>query len=139
MKNADRSGLAPSNRGVALAIALVTALLVSITAIVVINLAARRYHVAHLDLDHGTALSASEGGIRYAWTRLRMDSAFNTAVQNKAPLPYIVTSDKAIPGGYDEYVPALQMEGKNVTVKITFNRAALPNQYSIDAHSDYGG
>ena len=71
----------PSERGIALATALVAAVVVSILAVVAINLTFRRFELSAFRTDHGISGHASEAGIRYAFERLRIDPAFEAAVR----------------------------------------------------------
>lgn len=131
--------------GIALATAIVAAVVISITALVILNLSMRRFEMSAFRSDHTVALVSSEAGFQYVFARLDHDPVFRTAVQDKtlvpgAPTPYIVSSDPAVTA--DETDPRLNV-GKDVTVEITFMRLQDnppdPNRpYQVRARSEFG-
>lgn len=110
-------------QGIAMVTALMAALLVSITAAVVLNMTLRRFELSAFRTDHTVATHEAEAGLQYAFARLARDGAFRTAVQNKQSggrQAYYALScnpnadvDPVTPGVQlpDEQVSALHMGG----------------------------
>lgn len=148
------------SQGTVLVVAIVAAIVVSLTAVVVLNLTFRRFHLSHMGSDHEAALFASEAGIRYALQRLDVNDTnqlidkngkpsgdpnifFRDRVKGKAlqepPQELVVSSDPKAPS-LDHWEPNLQMGGKHVTIGILYNPAGAPSDrpYKVRASSDYG-
>lgn len=114
--------------------AIVLALVVSVTTALVLNMTFRRFDLSAFRTDHSVAAATSEAGLQYAFARMDKDltstipafpgvSGFRNRVQakrnnlgagpiadNTAAAEYVVTSDASVAA--DELVPALQMGGK---------------------------
>ncbi len=141
MGGRDRAG----QRGIALATAIVAALVVSITALVVLNLTMKRFELSAFRSDHTISLVSSEAGFQYAFARLDLDPVFRAAVENKTvaantPTPYIVSSDPLVAA--DQTDPRLRV-AKDVTLEITFLRPQDnppdPNRpYVVASRSEFG-
>ena len=93
-------------RGVALPTAIVAALVVSVTALVVLNLTMRRFELSAQRSDHLGSSVASEAGFQYAFARLGLDPAFDTAVR----------ADLTGAGAIRVHVVSPQAVGTNITV-----------------------
>ena len=59
-----------------LAIAITMAILIFFIATAVLNFTYGRFNLSFQQLDHTAAFYASEGGVRYAFTRLALDTAY---------------------------------------------------------------
>jgi hypothetical protein len=132
--------------------ALVAALLVSLTAIVTMNLVSRRFHLTAFGSDHAVALAASEGGVQYALARLWRDPTFESTVRNHIgsnpptsdagwyvlyPTGGTVTpSGQSTPYAVDEpNRPELSLGGKQVLVVI--ENDATPPRLRVRAFAEY--
>ena len=106
----------PSNRGVAMLIALIAALLVSLTAIITMNLVGRRFHLSAFGTDHAKAFSASEAGVKYALTRLWREANFqSTGVSFEQTVRgHLGNSNNADSDGIVRYVIGPQGPGSTV-------------------------
>ncbi len=161
-------GRRSEQEGIAIVTALAAALVVSITAAVVLGLTWRRLELSAFRADHDVAVSASEAGLQYALARLDLDAAFRTRVQNKtinadAPTDYIVachdlpniTEDQILGNppvsNANQLHVAMKMNqagvyvgGKHVVVRIRFFRPGVdvppvPNRpYRISATTEFG-
>ncbi len=145
--------------------AIVLALIVSVTAAVVLSLTFRRFELSAFRTDHAVAAGTAEAGFQYTFARLDQDAVFRTAVQNKrttlgpAARPgdrsasdfaaeYVLTCDASVPAAQrDELVPALHMgaavAGKHVTLRIRFFTAAdsppfAARPYRVRSFSNFG-
>ncbi len=138
-------------RGIALPTAIVAALVVSITALVVLNLTMRRFELSAFRSDHARSLIASESGFQYAFARLDLDPAFDIAVRADADV-YVVSSlavgtNITVPydGGrqsftVDEQEPAL-FGNRDVHVlleEFVEVPPVVPDRLRIHAYSDFG-
>ncbi|MBI3616293.1 MAG: hypothetical protein HY211_07230 [Candidatus Omnitrophica bacterium] len=63
-------------KGVALALAVTLALLVSLLAAVVLSVTFRRFNLSFFQESRAIAFSAAEGGLQYADARLRLDTTY---------------------------------------------------------------
>ena len=63
-----------NNRGVALAVAVTGALIISIIAVVVLNMTYRSFYLSAFQTDHSNAFYAAEAGVQYAFDRLARNS-----------------------------------------------------------------
>ena len=153
-------------RGMAMVTAIVLAIIVSVTAAVVLNLTFRRFELSAFRTDHSIAATSAEAGFQYAFARLDRDTTytnpnypgavgFRAVVQAKAPAEWVVTCDSSVPVAQrDELVPALHMGGvpdgsggvkggKHLTVRILFLRPAdnppFPNRpYRVRSVATFG-
>ncbi|MBI3333286.1 MAG: hypothetical protein HYZ93_04270 [Candidatus Omnitrophica bacterium] len=123
--------------GVALMVAIVAALAVSLTAVVVLNLTFRRLELSSFRSDHLSASFAAEAGIQYAFARLDRDKPFRDRVENAPSYPYTV-SPTASTGPTSEPEPNLRMGNKDVTVRIYRRGPAGSGQFEIRGSADYG-
>ncbi|MBI3322503.1 MAG: hypothetical protein HYZ94_02365 [Candidatus Omnitrophica bacterium] len=85
------SGQKQGERGIALATAIVAALLISVTALVVLGVSMRRFELSAARSDHARAMVSSEAGLQYAFARLAKDSAFENDIRTDADPPYVVS------------------------------------------------
>lgn len=69
-------------RGVALPTAIVVALMVSVTAVALLNFVMARFELSAQRSDHSISRLSCEAGFQYAFTRLDNDPAFEDAVRN---------------------------------------------------------
>ena len=91
-----------NEKGIALVMAIIAALLVSISAAIVLNMTYRSFYLSVFQTDHAVGFYAAESGVQYAESRLEFDAVFAAAVKAKGAsttstppgqnLPYIVTS-----------------------------------------------
>ncbi len=146
----------PNNRGVALVVAISIALMVSLLAGFVLNLAFRRFNLSHFQESRMIAYYAAEGGIQYVNTRLIYDTTFlNNVLADTTPVGapvYIISSMTqagAVARGHigstevlDEgSIGALRMgslgtsKEKQVTIRI---RSLGNGQFEVKAMTDYG-
>jgi len=145
-----------NNKGVALAIAITVSLMVSLLAAVVLNITFQRFNLSFFQQSRAIALYASEAGIQYADTRLKVDTTFRNAVLARSrsttpPSWYIVssmTTAQARAAGHigasesvDLTTPDLQMGGsikkKDVTIKVREN-PDHSNKYETRVKASYG-
>ena len=127
-----------SQKGIAMVMAIVLALIVSVTAAVVLSLTMRRFELSAFRTDHAVAAGTAEAGFQYAFARLDQDTAYTDAnfpgavgfaavVQakrnslgavarpgdrsaNDFAAEYVLTCDASVPiAQRDELVPALHM------------------------------
>lgn len=89
--------MSQNNKGVALAIAVTVSLMVSLLAAVVLNVTFRRFNLSFFQQSRAIALYASEAGIQYVDTRLKVDETFRNTVLARSrsttpPSWYIVSS-----------------------------------------------
>ena len=144
----------------ALVTAIGFALVIFLTAMVVLNQTYRRFQLSAHRTDHAIGQSAAEAGLQYAFARLDKDGVFRTSVQNKrlalgaGPIDpndpraeYVITCH---PSGFtpDATVLPLHMgnpspSGKHVTVRIRYLLAVdsppdPSRPYKVRAQSTFG-
>lgn len=123
--------------GIALMVAIVAALAVSLTAVVTLNLTFRRFELSSFRSDHLSASFAAEAGIQYAFARLDLDKPFLNRVENAPSTPYTV-SPTAPNSPTSEPEPNLRMGNKEVTVRISRRGPVGSGQFEIRGSADYG-
>lgn len=139
-------------RGVALATAIVAALVISLTALVVLNLTMKRFELSAFRSDHAISAVSCEAGFQYAFARLDADPVFDNAVRTDNDPPYVLSPqavganiqvpyDGATQGFVvDEQVAALRTD-RNVHVLIEeFAEVPpqVPPRLRVHAYSDFG-
>lgn len=114
--------------------AIVAALVVSITAVVVLNLTFRRFEISAFRSDHAVAAVEAEGGNQFAWAWF-LDPANHALVQaagaagyriagNADSLPWVENGVQLM-GAENEVDPTLVLGNKIIVVEIV-HRAAPP-------------
>ena len=68
----DRSG----ERGIAMVTAMAAAVIISILAVVVLNMTFRRFELSAFRTDRAVAGAAAEAGLKYAFARLQLDTTY---------------------------------------------------------------
>lgn len=148
-----------NNKGVALAVAITVSLMISLLAAVVLNITFRRFNLSFFQQSRAIALYASEAGIQYVDTRLKVDAGvggFLQRVQARSrsttpPSWYIVssmTTAQARAAGHidatetvDETTLDVQMGGsikkKEVTIRVREN-PANSLKYETRVKASYG-
>lgn len=136
------------DRGIALPTAIVAALVVSITALVVLNLTMRRFELSAFRSDHAISMVSSESGFQYAFARLAADPAFENTVRADDDPPYVVSplavgTSITVPydGGQqsftvDEQDAALHTD-RDVHVLLE-ELSSDPQRLRVHAYSDFG-
>lgn len=150
-----------NEKGIALVMAIIAALLVSISAAIVLNMTYRSFYLSVFQTDHAVGFYAAESGVQYAESRLEFDAVFAAAVKAKGAsttstppgqnLPYIVTSlqsgNPVIDGNSsvapDERTNDLVVLGphgtrREVTVWIKYYDDGRDPPYKIRVFSSYG-
>lgn len=143
-----------NEKGMALVTAMAAALILSLTAVVVLNMTSRRFELSAFRTDRAVAGLEAEVGLQYAFARLA-DPAFQTTVQAKisggVQQFYVITSDPDL-SPKDLLVPQLQVGkkvgpagtyvgGKHVTVRIKFNptgAGGASRPYEVRASTSFG-
>ena len=156
-----------SQQGLALITAMAAAVIISLTAAVVMGVTWRRMEMSALRSDHLVSQMASEAGLQYAFARLDKDTAgaFKAAIQAKGANDYIIrchddtTITEDLPlipalhvGAKVDTAPDSPSEpqtygqytgGKHVTIRIRYNAAGWgtppdpARPYKITASSDF--
>ena len=137
-----------NQKGVAMVTAIVLALVVSVTAALVLNLTFRRFELSAFRTDRAVAGGTAEAGFQYTFARLDRDrtytdpafpgfTGFREVVQRKrdilgagsipagnAPAEYVITCHDAAAADENQLVPAIHMgpaaAGKHLTIRIRF-------------------
>ena len=139
--------LRTGRRGIALPTAIVAVLVVSITAVVVVNLTMRRFEMSAFRSDRAITRVSAEAGFKYAFTRLDTDPTFENTVRTDNDPPYVLSplavgANIQVPynGGQqpfivDEQVLALRTD-RDVHVVIE-EFEADPTRLRVHAYSDF--
>lgn len=145
-------GRMTNQRGIALPTAIVAALVVSITALVVLNLTMRRFELSAFRSDHVISMVSSEAGFQYAFARLNADAAFENAVRTDDDPPYVLSplavgTQITVPydGGQQQFVvdeqDAALVTDRDVHVlleEFAENPPVAPPRLRVHAYSDFG-
>ena len=146
-----------NNKGIALAIAITVSLVISLLAVVVLNMTFRRFNLSFFQQSRAIATYASEAGIQYVDTRLKTDATFRNAVLAKSsstlpPSWYLIssmTTAEAQAAGHidvtetldEENIVQLEMGGsvkkKEVTIRVRENPVGS-TQFEVRTKSSYG-
>lgn len=148
---------APDNRGVALAVAITVCLMICLLAAVVLNITFRRFNLSFFQQSRAIALYASEAGILYVDTRIKLDTTFRNAVLARSrsttpPSWYIIssmTTDEARAAEHiakaesvdEENLNALEMGGSIKKKEVTLRVREDPNnpgRYETRVRASYG-
>lgn len=116
-----------NERGVAILVALILAIVVTLTASIVLSLSYGRLHQSAFQSERAEADMASEGGIQYANARIPRDNALQTKIRDAKVVSgtsYII-SPTAPPTATSESDLSLRMGGtatapRDVTLTITY-------------------
>lgn len=130
------SGARRNNQsGMAMVTAIVLALIVSVTAAVVLSLTMRRFELSAMRTDRAVAGITAEAGFQYAFARLDLDAGFPALVQARrtgfaaATTPvdkdepdaeYIVSCHDEPDDREDQLAPEIHMGDKHLRVRIRF-------------------
>ncbi len=133
--------------------ALIAALLVSLTAAIVLKLTYQRFHLSKFGSGSGEAFRAAEAGVLYARARLGVDTSYTdgnfpgvTGFSNVVKAAkdasgsqreYIVTSGDPNVSNPDLVDSTLQMGGRHVTVYILYRGTGAVPEFKIRATCDY--
>ncbi len=155
--------MTPHERGAALIVAVIAAIMVTLLAAVVLSVSMERFEFSAFRSDHAKAASGAEAGLRYAFSRLDKDTTsngnpgppngFKDDVRFDNDPPYVVTSletaNPVIDGASvvpDERTNDLFMGrllpnppgrvGKEVSVVLTYDSGT--GRYRVRSVSDYG-
>ncbi|MCM8794622.1 MAG: hypothetical protein NC819_02320 [Candidatus Omnitrophica bacterium] len=101
-----------SEKGIALMVAVTSALVALVLTVAVLNLSTNRFAVSFLSSDHAGALQATEAGIRYVFSRLEVDTTYQHNFSGCVSSP--------ITGGLAQVVRHAQTHG--TTHSSPFNR-----------------
>ncbi len=143
-----------NEKGIALLMAVIGALLVSATAAIVLSMTYRSFYLSVFQTDHAVAFYSAESGVQYTFSRLQLDTTYVNPAWTGDPTPpaagfansvqycntvkgrsFVVSCDPAVAADLTD--PNLHAGKKHVTIQITYNAASTP-PYTVKSTTSYG-